>query len=179
MQKLTQERVRELFNCRDGKLIRRVRAGQNGCIGREAGYLRRDGYLQIAIDRRVYLAHRLVWLWHKGYLPEHGVDHIDRNSTNNRIENLREVSQSCNMRNTPNRATNTSGVKGVSCAGHQTGKWRVGILVRGRRVYLGLHTCFLEAVCHRLAAEQAENWEGCDSCSPAFRYVKEYLKVDK
>ena len=33
----------------------------------------------------------------------------------------------------------------------------------------------LSAVCHRLAAEQAESWSGCDSASPAFVFVKENI----
>lgn len=109
---LTQERVRELFEYReDGCLIRRV-AKSNTKVGDVAGNLRGDGYLQVTIDRQGYLLHRTVFLYHHGYLPENDLDHIDQDRTNNRIENLREVSRACNLRNTSNRCTNTSGVKG-------------------------------------------------------------------
>lgn len=46
-------------------------------------------------------AHRMIWAAHKGRWPLHGmvVDHIDRDTLDNRITNLREVTQTDNMRN--------------------------------------------------------------------------------
>lgn len=177
-ERLTQERVRELFDYReDGCLIRREDSTQ--CkAGEVAGAVDRRGYYHITLYGVHYYVHRLVWLWHHGYLPEHNIDHADRCRSNNRIENLREVTQSCNLRNTGNRLTNTSGVKGVRRY-PQVKKWQVQIMVAGKNVYLGLHEDFLEAVCHRLAAEQAENWAGCDSCSPAYQYVQQHIVREK
>lgn len=178
MQKLTQERVRELFDYRDGRLYRKIQAGARGRVGAVAGCPNQQGYLQVGIGRKLYPVHRVVWLWHHGYLPESDVDHINRCVTDNRIENLREVSRACNLRNKGNARTNSSGVKGV-CWSKSCGKWAAYVKVRGVRCHLGRHRCFLEAVCHRLAAEQSEGWEIDDAESPAFRYVKEHLKVDK
>lgn len=176
---ISQERVRELFDYReDGCLIRKVRTANNACIGDVAGSPDSNGHLQVKVSRRIYMVHRLVWLWHHGYLPEHEVDHVNRKQSDNRIENLREVSRTCNMRNLPNRCDNTSGIKGV-CWHARDRRWAAQIKITGRRVSLGYHENFLEAVCHRLAAEQAENWEGCDSCSPAYQYVKEHINCEK
>ena len=172
----TQERVRELFDYReDGCLIRRTRQSNCVCLGGPAGGLCGRGYLRIMVDGVHLRVHRLIWLWHHGYMPESGIDHINRDKLDNRIENLREVSQVCNLRNTGNSKNNTSGVKGVSWT--RTGcKWSAELVSEGTRLRLGQYADFAEAVAHRLAAEQCLNWEGCDSCSPAYQYMKEYLK---
>ena len=155
----------------DGTLVWKVSQGSRGKVGAAAGCLDEFGYLRIRVCGKIYKAHRLVWLWHHGYLPEHGLDHIDRRRTNNQLCNLREVGKVCNMRNTSNPQNNTSSVKGVGWhKAHQ--KWQSKIMVAGKRSSICLSSDFLEAVCHRLAAEQAEDWEGCDGCSPAFLYVK-------
>lgn len=176
---LTQERVKELFDYReDGVLVRRVTVCYCARFGDLAGSLHCDGYLQVTIDGLSSLAHRIIWLWHKGYLPEHGLDHIDRNKLNNRIENLREVGHQCNMRNTGNGKNNSSGVKGV-CWDKTNGKWLVQITINRKTIKLGCFSDFTEAVAHRLAAEQAENWQGCDSSSPAYQYISAYVLHDR
>lgn len=171
--KLTQERVCVLFNYMDGELFWKVRRSglRNGAV---AGSPNSSGYLIIMVDGKRYLAHRLIWLYYHGYMPELDVDHINRNRLDNRVENLREVSRSCNTRNSGNYMTNKSGVKGVHWAADR-GKWMAHIKVFGNDHHLGQYDDFLEAVCHRLAAEQALNWAGCDSSSPSFQYVKKHL----
>lgn len=173
---ITQERVFEIFNHKDGEFFwKGKRSGvRYGCA---VGSTNGQGYINIMVDGKRYLAHRLVWLYHYGHMPENEIDHINRDKTDNRIENLREVSRSCNMRNTGNYITNKSGVKGVRFADDR-GKWMVSIRVFGKDHYLGQHHDFLEAVCHRLAAEQALNWSGCDSSSPAFQYVQKRIFKD-
>jgi len=167
-ERLTQERVKELFDYRDGELIWNIRGGV-------AGYSNGNGYLRIEVDGKKHYVHRVIWLWNNGYLPEKGIDHINRNRADNRIENLREVGQTCNIRNTDNRKTNTSGVKGVYW-GAENGKWRAQIMVAGKVHCLGSHIDFFEAVCHRLAAEQLLGWEGCDSSSPALKFIQANLQ---
>ena len=172
---LTQERVRELFNYReDGALLWRVRTSNRATEGSVAGCAGTQGYLRVRVDTREYPAHRLVWLWHHRYLPEDGIDHLDQCRANNRIENLREAGKVCNARNTGNPQDNKSGVKGV-CWNARDKRWVAQIGVGGETFHLGLHVDFLEAVCHRLAAEQALDWAGCDSDSPALKHVKKYI----
>lgn len=79
--------------------------------------------------RHNFRVHRLFFYWKHGYLPK-VVDHIDRNSLNNKIENLRDLSQSNNLRNSnkQNRKNFTSKYKGVSREGN---KW----LARIRDIY--------------------------------------------
>ena len=61
------------------------------------------------------LMHRVVWAWHHGRLPTMQIDHINGNGFDNRIGNLREVSQSENNMNRlyrwkPNADTGLPGV---------------------------------------------------------------------
>jgi hypothetical protein len=69
--------------------------------GTKAGTLRTDGYSVITVmkpKRQQMLVHRVVWLMTYGYLPKE-LDHVDRNKSNNSIENLRECSRAENNRN--------------------------------------------------------------------------------
>jgi len=144
---------------------------------RIAGSIREDGdgYIEICINGKYYLAHRLAWFYVHGYFPEHGLDHMDRIKHHNGIDNLREATQSCNMRNTGNLKNNTSGVKGVHW--HKLAKkWNAKIMVLNKTKHLGLYKDFNNAVCARLAGEQCLDWANCDSSSPAYQYVKGMLK---
>ena len=128
------------------------------------------GYLKTSIKRKHYLNHTLVYLYHHGYIPENDIDHIDRNPLNNKIENLREVSKTCNMRNSKLNKNNKSGVRGVNYA-KKNKSWQVLITIHGKTNYIGHYKDFIEAVAHRLAAEQALDWNGCDSSSPAYLFI--------
>lgn len=72
--------------------------------------------------------------------PRDVIDHIDRNPLNNRKDNLRWVSQSCNTRNTPRMAKGTSVYRGVHLiVGSKKNPWRATIKSPdGSRKHLGL-----------------------------------------
>ena len=159
-----------------GKFFNQITRNNKGAsAGTEAGCIRSDGYVTISIDRTIYLAHRLAWLYVHGYMPENDLDHIDQDPSNNQISNLREVSRSCNAQNSGNPKDNTSGVKGIYWH-KQVGKWHVQITTNRRKAYLGIYDDFDDAVCARLAAEQCLNWGGCDSSSPAYQHVQKWRR---
>lgn len=180
MNKLTQAEVKRLFNYRDGVLYWKARSSSTSrvVIGMESGSTDTGGYIQTMVHGKLYLNHRLVFLYHHGYMPENDVDHIDKNKSNNRIENLREVSTQCNMRNSRQPKNNTSGVKGVYW-NKQSNGWVSLMRVNNKIKYLGQYHDFVDAVAARLAGEQCVNWNGCDSCSPAYLYMFNYLKEEK
>lgn len=102
------------------------------------------------VDRKLYKVHRLIFLWHHGWLPAE-VDHSDTKKGNNRISNLRPAGKSENAWNVGARKNNTSGYKGVTWS-KAYGKWQSQIQVRGKRRYLGLfddpakaHAAYVEA----------------------------------
>lgn len=175
-QKLTQEHVRELFDYdpEAGILIWKISSSSRAQAGSCAGSIGKDGYYGVGIHKKRYRLHRIIWLHVYGYLPENDLDHINQIRTDNRIKNLREVSRMCNNRNTGNQKNNTSGVKGVTFWKKRK-KWCAVLMINNKTHYLGLYSDFDEAVCARLAGEQCVNWSGCESLSPAFKYVQKML----
>lgn len=125
MSDLTQDLLHELFEYRDGDLIRKVSPQHNAPVGSVAGTVRRDGYRDIRINAKSYLTHRLIFLMHHGYLPQF-IDHIDNNRSNNRIENLRPATNGENSWNQAITSLNTSGFKGVSWD-KKAQRWRVQV----------------------------------------------------
>lgn len=111
MVKLTPELVWEYFDYDDGRLIWRKRASYKTHIGEEAGSFNADGYVQVGLLGGRWLAHRLIFMGMKGYLPRL-VDHRDHNKANNRIENLRDLSYSDNIMNTP-KIWSSTGYRGI------------------------------------------------------------------
>jgi hypothetical protein len=111
MNEITQEKVNELFEYRDGLLFWKVRKKYGPIqVGDRAGSM--YNYRQVQIGDKMFKAHRIIYLMFHGTLPEI-VDHIDNDPNNNRIENLRACTRAENNRNTTIRKDNTSGVKGV------------------------------------------------------------------
>ena len=131
---LSQNLLNELFEYRDGNLFWKVSRGSVK-KGQIAGTLANTGYWQIIISRRFYLAHRLIFLMHKGYLPIE-LDHIDGNKLNNCIDNLRETTKSQNQFNKGLMKNNVSGVKNVHWCKTRN-KWRVLISVNGKQKDFG------------------------------------------
>ena len=63
-----------------------------------------------------------MWLWNKGVAPKISLAHINGNIKDNRIENLRECSDSEFAYNRKMQSNNTSGAKGVCWHKHHK-KW--------------------------------------------------------
>ena len=61
------------------------------------GTLRKDGYWSTQLDKKNVQVHRIVWVLNFGSIPAGmEIDHINRNPSDNRIENLRLVTRSQN-----------------------------------------------------------------------------------
>lgn len=111
-----------------------------------------SGHLQGRINGRLIYAHRAVWAIHYGTWPDHSIDHINGDPSDNRIENLRDVPHVANMRNTSGHRTNTSGVNGVSRY-KRHGNWVASITVNGKSIHLGYFNTVEEAAAARAAAD--------------------------
>lgn len=73
-----------------------------------------SGYLRYRYKSKRYLVHRIVFLLKNGRLSSDSIiDHIDGNSLNNDPENLREVDNILNMRNSKLSSKNKTGKCGV------------------------------------------------------------------
>jgi len=128
-------------------------ASNNGVqIGDVAGYKTTDGYITIRVNYKLYLAHRLVWLYMTGEWPENQIDHENHAKDDNRFNNLCEATHQQNQMNRSMLRTNTSGITGV--VWHKaSNKWMAYINASSKRLHLGLFTKKWDAVCARKSAE--------------------------
>ena len=138
MSELTQKRLKEVlnYNSETGLFVWIVRTTNGIKVGDVAGNKDAFGYIRISIDSTSHKAHRLAWLHEHGEFPHEHMDHINHIRNDNRICNLRCVTQAENNMNMSMPSTNKSGVVGV----HQrkvNGSWLAYISSRKNRVYLG------------------------------------------
>ena len=138
---LTQETVREMFDYReDGNLVRRYATMGNGnyagrVIGTTPDGTRANRYSSTKIHGQHWCVHKLIYLYHYGINPVQ-LDHINRDTADNRIENLRVASGSENACNRKLFANNTSGCKGVSWS-KRANKWQCYLAINKKIKHLG------------------------------------------
>jgi hypothetical protein len=108
--------------------------------GREFGTYDSRGYLVGTVKRKCLKVHRLAWFLYYGDWPKYGIDHINRVKDDNRICNLRDVTQAVNLRNVGLRSNNKSGYKNVSWD-KTKGKWIARKYVDGDYKFLGYFNC--------------------------------------
>lgn len=110
------------------------------------------GYSDGGIFGKTVRAHRIAWLHYYGTQPDH-IDHINGIRTDNRICNLRSVTNAENRRNQKRRTDNTSGVAGVRWH-KQAGKWNARIRLNGKEKSLGVFVDKQAAIAARKKAEK-------------------------
>jgi hypothetical protein len=137
--KISQQLVKDLFEYQqDGTFIRKVSTSNRVKVGDKVGWNTINGkYLGVCVNGTKQLMHRMIFLYHYGYLPEN-IDHIDGNGTNNRIENLRAASFRENMLNRKGSGDSKSGVKGVYWS-KSSNKWAVHCSVNKKIKYFGVY----------------------------------------
>ena len=130
-------------------------------------------YLIIGLSGKNYKAHRLAWLYVYGEWPSEDIDHINQNTLDNSIDNLRLSVDKLNHRNRTKYRNNKSGIPGVSFY-TRLQKWQAEgqQIIDGKRVrhYLGVFTSFLDACAVR------KSWELRYGYSE--NHGKESLKVE-
>lgn len=121
--------------------------------GKPVGCLRtlKSGYTNLVFSlkmpdgkERTILCHRAAWAIMTGDRPPKKVDHINRDATDNRWENLRDGTGSVNERNAYLSRANTSGVSGVSW-NKQHRKWEAYVACKGKKINLGIHSDISDA----------------------------------
>lgn len=134
---ITQKLLKEFFYYLNGSLhwsfdkhYRAKKDQKAGCIAKN------HRYKIIKINGNIVAEHRAIFLYHHGYLPEF-IDHIDGNSLNNKIENLRETTSCQNQYNAKLRKDSGTKIKNVKW--HKaTQKWMVCIKVNKKDKYIGV-----------------------------------------
>ena len=105
--------------------------------GLPAGGKCSQGYTRIKIFGKSHKAHRLALIYEFGYLSIGAVDHINGNRSDNRIANLRLITNSGNQLNRVNaNVQNDCGFLGVNF-NKWANKYAARIQVNGKRVHLG------------------------------------------
>ena len=167
---ITKEHLLRYLRYAKGKLYWKVRppeyfatkaAGQTWntrFANTEAGTPHPDGYTRVKVDGRFYLAHGLIWVMHHGDIPPGvQIDHINHRRDDNRIENLRLVSQAENRKNSGLSRNNRSGAPGVYRDARYN-RWYAYIGVDGKRKYLGTFLNQQDAVAARNNANAAHGY---------------------
>ena len=140
--KISKKEVVENFDYKDGKLFWRKKISNKINAGSEAGhfYSRPDRVgkrCKISLNGKKYFRSRLVWVMHFGEIPEGiQIDHIDRNVSNDRIENLRLATNSENNINKEMKISNTSGFRGIYFCKNKN-KWLAEIGLNGKQYRIG------------------------------------------
>jgi hypothetical protein len=114
------------------------------CLGHQ-------GYLTGTLLGNYFAAHRVIWALHTGEFVEQ-IDHINRNRTQNYIDNLRDGAGLVNARNHTRQKNGASGHVGVHWCKLKN-MWIVQIGVNNAQVYGGAFPTYGEAVASRLALE--------------------------
>lgn len=152
MTELTQARLHELlrYDPKTGDFFWKVQTNSRALVGMKAGANSLSGkpdnnYRVINIDKRVYRAHNLVWLYFYGVFPTNVIDHINGKRLDNRIENLRDVTRQQNSWNLQKAKRNSkSGYLGVDWKSERN-KWRSQIRIDGKKTLVGYFNTAEEA----------------------------------
>lgn len=162
---ITQDYLRQLFVYLDGHLIWKEDQRANKVKGKEAGCISSNGYIYICINKKIYSAHRLVYLYHFGNF-DGDIDHINGVRNDNHIENLRIATKHQNRVNSKLFRNNKSQHKNVSWYKIRK-QWRVQFAVNGKPTHFGQYNDIdyaifvADFVRHKLYGEYArkkENW---------------------
>ena len=148
---LTQELLKSLLSYDPDTGVFIWKASRSGIRkNRVAGFLHLEEYLLIEINGKEYKAGRLAWLYIHGIWPDQ-IDHINHIRSDNKITNLRNVSQNENLKNKGLHLNNTTGFNGVSWDKNRN-KWQANITVNKKRIYLGRFENKEDAISIRSAA---------------------------
>ncbi len=159
---LTAEKLRSILNYESetGIFTWKVSNSNRVKVGAVAGSPNGHGYLCIKVLNRLYRAHRLAWLYVRGEWPKDQLDHINRDRSDNRIDNLREATNKQNLQNRSKSSTNTSGHTGIYWD-KRASKWVAKIRHNQKLIHLGYFTDIEDAIAARKAAEKlywADTW---------------------
>lgn len=131
----------------DGECLRyKVRCGHMMPHSKASCKLNGKGYAQFQLKGKTHRYHRVVWEVCNGPIPEGmQIDHIDRDKTNNRLENLRLATSFVNAQNRRMHSSNSSGIPNVRWDKVQ-GKWYVAVANKYRGRFKRLEDAAAEAI---------------------------------
>jgi hypothetical protein len=117
--------------------------------GKMVGSPSKNGYLVTSINNKTFYMHRIAWEIMTGNKADIA-DHIDGNRTNNRFNNLRNVSATDNARNAGIQTHRGTGVMGVRIA--RSGRFVAHIRNGEKQHHLGTFNNIEDAKAARIKA---------------------------
>jgi hypothetical protein len=156
---LTQEFVIDLFSYEEGKLLWKKKTGKSVVIGKEAGFLDRHGYRRVRLNNKYEGVHRIIFLMFHVYLPQI-IDHVDRDVSNNKIENLRGCTKSQNEMNRSKYSCNKTGHKNIHK--NKRNKFVVEFKIKGKERFQKEFDSLEEAV--KVAIQKRNELHGAFAC---------------
>ena len=152
MDKRTEEAIREnlSYDPKSGKVTWKRTTSNRAVAGTEVG-LHSAGYRRVRICKQHLFAHRIAWFLFYGEWPRGNIDHINGMRDDNRIENLRVVTQ---RENTCNQRIHREG-RLPGCRKSRN-RWRSQIrLPGGIRIHLGMFETEAEAYAEYMRARES------------------------
>jgi hypothetical protein len=152
---LTQTRLKEVFDYDPAVGVFTRRLKQTGVKqGSTSGSLSKEGYLVTSVDGKLHKCHRLAWLYMTGLWPQGNIDHINGDKSDNRFENLRDVSHRQNIQNQrkAQRSNKSTGVLGTWKNGNG---FAARITYNNSKIYLGTFKTLAEARAAYVEAKRA------------------------
>lgn len=119
-------------SCLRWKIQRGTRVKQGQAQGSTS---KGNRYYQVGLFGKYYKVHRIIWTIVYGDPGQQEIDHRDRDSTNNKIGNLRLATKGQNMAN--RKMTAASGYRGVYAVGPS---YKQQIRFNGVERYLGVYS---------------------------------------
>lgn len=146
------------YNPETGTFTWIKKTGRKIVPGTSAESLNYAGYIRIGINRSYHMAHRLAWFYVHGKWPANRIDHINGNRSDNRLQNLRDVSTATNQQNQRTHHRNNK----VGLLGVRRGKtsFLAQITKSGRPIHLGCFDTKEEAHAAYIAAKRTMH-PGC------------------
>lgn len=132
------------YNKSTGQLMRKFTINYAAKAGNVVGYIAGNGYKMVSVlNKRLYV-HRICWYLATKQEPSgYFIDHINRDRTDNRFQNLRLVGHLMNTRNISMQKNNTSGLTGVYKYGDK--RWIACMFLNYKKINLGIFNTKKEA----------------------------------
>lgn len=133
------------YNPETGSLRWKVQMSSRALKGSEAGNADKRGYRVVQIHGRRYMAHRIAWALSFGAWPDGEIDHKNCDPSDNRLQNIRDVSPGVNKQNSrAPHADSKTGLLGVTFHKRRSA-FMAQIFVSGKNKFLGFFDTAEEA----------------------------------
>lgn len=169
------EHLKELLSYDSEKGLLTWKTGRGNQFSKKGGLAGSDhnsGYKVIQVCRKQFIYHRICWFLHYGKIPLKQIDHINGDRKDNRIVNLRLVT---NRENASNRDVHRNGKLIGACLNKRRNNWLSSIRVGDKNLFLGYYKTELEAhKTYLLAKDNLAKHNG--SLSMTMPQLRELLK---